>query len=144
MSSPEVQNLELGVVDPRKASESVSLTYLFCVLKGLHRSPGIITEPVNASVNGLLSVSDIHCLITPDGCIGIPLLAALKQSIPVIAVKGNKSIMKNDLSKLPFKKGQLFYADNYLEAVGIMNSLKAGVDPDTVLRPIAPASFSLA
>ncbi|MBK6643276.1 MAG: DUF3326 domain-containing protein [Bacteroidetes bacterium] len=33
MASREVMELEVGVVDPRKAPESASLTYLHCILK---------------------------------------------------------------------------------------------------------------
>ncbi len=35
----------------------------------------------------LLSVSDISNLVIPDGCVGLPTLAAMKQGIPVIAVE---------------------------------------------------------
>ena len=45
----------------------------------------------------MISNSDISCLVIPDGCIGLPTLAALEQGIPVIAVKGNKNAMRNDL-----------------------------------------------
>ena len=33
---------ELGVVDPRKAAEVVSITCLHCIIKGMHRSPAIV------------------------------------------------------------------------------------------------------
>jgi len=75
-------------------------------------------------------------MIIPDGCIGLPTLACLENNIPVIAVRGNKNAMNNDLWDLPFKRNKLFIVDNYLEAVGIMTSLKAGVAPSVVQRPI--------
>lgn len=130
MNSKDVMNLELGVIDPRKAPESSSTTYLHCVLKGLHKSPKIV------SYDKGLNIEDISCLIIPDGCIGLPTLACIEQGIPVIAVKENRNIMKNELEKLPFAPGKLFVVDNYLEAVGIMNSIKAGISIDTVRRPI--------
>jgi hypothetical protein len=68
--------------------------------------------------------------------IGLPTLAALEQGIPVIAVRENHNRMKNDLEKLPFAEGKLFVVENYLEAVGIMTALKAGVAPSSVRRPI--------
>ena len=40
---------------------------------------------------------DVNCLVIPDGCVGLPVLAALQQGIPVIAVKENRNIMKNEL-----------------------------------------------
>ncbi len=32
---------------------------------------------------------------------------------------------------------KLFIVDNYLEAVGVMNAIKAGVAPESVRRPLA-------
>ena len=51
-------------------------------------------------------------------------------------MKENKNNMQNNLENLPFKKDRLFIVDNYLEAAGVMNSLKAGVSPESVRRPI--------
>jgi hypothetical protein len=59
------------------------------------------------------------------------------QGIPVIAVKENKNRMLNNLEELPFKYNKLFIVDNYLEAVGVMNSLKASIDPRVVRRPFS-------
>jgi len=129
MTSSEVMNMDIGVVDPRKAPESSSVTYLYCVLKGLYKSPKI-----TAYEKGL-NAEDISCLIVPDGCIGLPVLACLKQKIPVIAVK-NKNLMKNDLSKLPWNKNQLYIVDNYLEAIGVMNVIREGISLDSVTSPI--------
>ena len=55
----------------------------------------------------------------------------IEQRIPVIAVR-NRNIMKNDLDELDFEHGKFFRADNYLEAVGIMQMLKEGIALDTV------------
>lgn len=130
MVSKEIMSMMFNVVDPRKAPETSSTTYLHCILKGLHKSPKIV------SYDKGMNVEDISCLIIPDGCVGLPTLAAIEQGIPVIAVKENKNYMRNNLESLPFKKGQLFIVENYLEAVGVMQSLKAGVSIDTVRRPI--------
>ena len=137
IESKEILNLDVGVVDPRKSAEAVSTTYLHCVLKGLHKSPRIISEPLAHGHSGLLTVTDVSCLVIPDGCIGLPTLAALEQGIPVIAVKENKNRMQNRLTELPFSPGKLFVVDNYLEAVGVMNAIKSGVVPESVRRPLA-------
>ena len=134
--SQMIANIDPGVVDPRMASEAVSVTFLQCILKGLHQSPRLITDSSFFGSQGTLSCSDLSCLIIPDGCIGIPTLAALDQDIPVIAVKENQNIMNNDLTVLPWKEGQLHFADNYLEAVGILSGLKAGLSPSLVRRPL--------
>lgn len=120
----------IGIVEPRKASESFSRTYLYSILKGLHRAPRVVPP------DGGLTVSDVSCLIIPDGCIGLPTLAAIEQDIPVLAVRGNRNLMRNDLSRLPFRTGKLIFVENYLEAVGAMIALKTGVSPAAVKRPL--------
>ncbi len=135
MSSKEVLDLDVGIVDPRKSAETVSTTYLHCILKGLHRSPRLIPNAPLHGSPGLLTVADCSCLIIPDGCIGLPTLAALEQGIPVIAVH-NKNCLGHSLSELPFGRGQLVTVDNYLEAVGVMTALRSGVALDSVKRPM--------
>jgi len=137
MTSKEVMNLDVGVVDPRKAAEAVSTTYLHCILKGLHKSPRIIPNPLIHGHSGPLTAADVSCLVIPDGCVGLPTLAAIEQGIPVIAVRENRNRMQNRLEELPFAPRKLFMVDNYLEVVGIMNALKAGVAPETVRRPLS-------
>ncbi len=132
----EVANMHFGVVDPRMSAESVSTCFLHCVLKGLHRSPRIITDRMLFSQPEVLTAADVSCVVIPDKCVGLPTLAALEQGIPVIAVKENDNHMKNDLEDLPFAKGKLFVVENYLEAVGIMACLREGVTPASVRRPL--------
>ena len=135
--SREILNLDVGVVDPRKSAEAISTTYLHCILKGLHKSPRIINNPATHGNSGILTATDISCLVIPDGCVGLPTLAALEQGITVIAVKENKNRMKNNLEELPFASGKFFVVENYWEAVGVMNALRAGVAPESVRRPLA-------
>ena len=136
MTSNEVLNLDVGVVDPRKAAEAVSTTYLHCILKGLHRSPKIVDLNKSNTRREVLSVEDISCLVIPEGCLGLPTLAALEQGIHVIVVTENKNCMKNDLKVLPFKHGRFHVANNYLEAAGIMIAIKTGISLETIRRPI--------
>ncbi len=142
LESKEILELNLGIVDPRKAAEIVSITFLHSVLKGLHKSPRIVSDPSSQNNPSILNVSDISCLVIPDGCIGLPTLAALEQGIPVIAVKENKNRMKNKLEDLPFKRSKLIVVENYWEAVGVMNAIKAGVAPASVRRPFKQTKVS--
>ena len=140
--SPMLENLntanfDLGVVEPRLAAEAISLTFIQCMLKGLHRSPRIITIPEIIREPGLLSAADVSCLIIPDKCLGLPTLAAMQQGIPVIAVRENNNLMRNDLSELPWKPGQLHIVENYWEAVGVMSALRSGIAPKSLRRPLA-------
>ncbi|MBU4443865.1 DUF3326 domain-containing protein [bacterium] len=137
MESMDILNMDVGVVDPRMAAEIVSVTFLFSILKGLHRSPRIITEPSALGHPSILTAADIDCVVIPDCCVGLPTLAAIEQEIPVIAVRENKNNMKNNLSAYPFKPGKLIYVENYLEAVGIMAAMKGGIAPEAVRRPLS-------
>ena len=137
LESQEVLDLDVGVVDPRMAAEAVSMTFLQSVLKGLQRSPRIITAVEAMREPGVLTARDISCLVLPQGCLGLPTLAALEQGIPVIEVEENSNLMRNDLSALPWRQGQLHRVANYWEAAGVMAALKAGVNPASVRRPLA-------
>ena len=136
LESHKVADFDLGLVDPRLAAEAISMTFVQCMLKGLQRSPRIITEPDSIGEPGLISSADISCLVIPDKCVGLPTLAALDQGIPVIAVKENQNLMKNNLLMLPWSPGQLHLVDNYWEAVGVMTALKAGISPGSMRRPL--------
>ncbi len=133
----QIANMDPGVVDPRMAAEAISLTFLQSVLKGLQRSPRIVTGLDAMKHHSVLSAADISCLVIPDGVLGLPTLAALEQGIPVIAVKENKNLMNNDLTLLPWAAGQLHIVENYWEAMGVLSALKAGISPDSVRRPLA-------
>jgi hypothetical protein len=142
MTSREVQSLDYGPVDPRKAAEPVSATYLFSVLKGLHRSPRILAPELSRGMPGCITAENVHCLVIPDGCVGLPTLAAMEQGIDVIAVRGNRNRMKNELASFPFRPGKLHMAESYPEAAGIMMALRAGVSLESVRRPLAPTPVS--
>ncbi len=138
MSSEAIRTERWGIVDPRKAAEVISSTYLFCVLKGLNRAPRVVTGVTGAYDPSMLAAEDISCLVIPDGCVGLPTLAAIQQGIPVIAVRNNTNLMRNSLDELPFRAGQLKYAENYYEAAGIMAAMRTGVASSTLHRPMAP------
>ena len=140
--SREIANMDPGIVDPRMAAEAVSDTFLQCTLKGLVRSPRIVTDE-NAMHNpGIFTAADVSCLVLPDGCLGLPTIAALEQNIPVIAVSENSNLMRNDLSALPWKSGKFHQVRNYWEAAGVIAALRAGIDPATVRRPLSATHVS--
>ncbi len=133
-ASRETANEDPGVLEPRIASEGVSWPMVFSVLKGLHRSPRIIADDAVMHLPGVLSAADLSCLVIPAGCLGLPTLAALRQGIPVIEVRDNRNLMRNDLERLPWRPGQLLRAASYLEAAGLIAALRAGIAPRTVRR----------
>jgi hypothetical protein len=134
--SQEIANADCGIVDPRMAAEAVSDTFLQCILKGLQRSPRIVVDEKAMHHPGVLTAADISCVVIPDGCLGLPTLAALEHGIPLIAVRENKNLMRNDLTQLPWAPGQLHVVENYWEAVGVMCALRAGIVPESVRRPL--------
>ena len=140
----KVADFDLGLVDPRLAAEAVALTFLQCTLKGLQRSPRLVTDPDAMREAGVFTAADISCLVIPDKCVGLPTLAALEQGIPVIAVAENDNLMQNDLRALPWAPGQLHMVENYWEACGVMTALKAGIAPDSLRRPLAATRLETA
>lgn len=143
MESLEISNLDPGVIDPRMAAEVVSITFLQSVLKGLHKSPRIISDPDKTNNNNVITIEDVSCLVIPDGCVGLPTLAALEQGVTVIAVKENYNMMKNDLRALPWKHDQLYIVENYWEVSGVINALRAGITPESVRRPLSETKVVL-
>ena len=110
------------VVDPRMSAEMVSLCYLHCVLKGLHKAPRISYEKG-------LSVDDVDFLITPINCVGEPHKACMEAGIPIIAVRENKTVLNDDMPD------NFIIVDNYIEAAGLLMAFHAGVNPKSVRRP---------
>ena len=135
--SANIANMDPGIVDPRMAAEAISLTFLQCILKGLQRSPRIVVDEDAIRRSSAFTAADISCVIIPDGCLGLPTLAALEQGIHVIGVRENKNLMRNNLTELPWAPGQLHIVENYWEAVGVMGALRAGIAPESVRRPLA-------
>ena len=116
------------VVDPRMAAEMVSVSYLHCILKGLHRAPRI-------DYNGQgMSVNDIDCLISPIGCIGEPHWACIKRNILIIVVMENETCLNEEFQSTQ----NVIHVDNYLEAAGVVAAMKAGIDWRSVRRPLTP------
>lgn len=121
VSDPKFDNSFNEIVDPRIAAEIVSISYLHCILKGLHKAP--------QQSNKGLSVDDVDFLISPNGCVGQCHEACLKRKIPVIVVEENETCLSQ-------YREEFLYVDNYLEAAGLVLSAKAGINPLSVRRPL--------
>lgn len=114
------------VADPRMAAEFVSVSYLHCVLKGLHRAPALDAMP---GWRHGLTVHDVDALVSPHGCIGPPHRACLDHDIPVIVVRENKTIFDKEMD-------EFIYVENYHEAAGYLMCMRAGLLPASVRRPL--------
>ncbi len=127
------KEMHSGVVDPRAAAEAIGPAYLGCVLQGLSNAPRIV--PYSRCTADEITYKDINALVLPYSCMGgIPALAAQKFKIPIIAVKENKTLMKLTPEKMKFKN--VYIAENYWEAAGILAAMKEGIDPKELRRPI--------
>lgn len=111
-----------SIVDPRIAAESISMSYLHCVLKGLNKAPHIGKG---------ISVHDVDFMISPYGCWGTPHKACYDNNVPIIMVKENKTI----LSHVPGRRSII--VENYLEAAGVLMAQQAGIDKRSVRRPLS-------
>lgn len=109
-------------VQPRIAAEAISNCYLHSVLKGLHRAPRIGKG---------LSVKDVDVLISPYRCWGPPHEACMVSGIPVVQVRENR--IYGPVSSLE----PVDEVENYLEAAGLLMSMRAGVSPESVRAAIA-------
>jgi hypothetical protein len=121
-----------GVVDPRAGAEAMGPAYIGCILQGLHRAPKPVPK-TDARV-GDITIDDVSAVVTGADCLGgVPMLAAEKRNIPIIAVKENSTVLKVTNDKLRLKN--VIVVDNYLEAAGVLMSLKQGISLNSVTRP---------
>lgn len=123
----ELFNIGMEPVDPRIAPEAISFCYLHCVLKGLNKAPTI------ANAHRGIAVEDVDFMVTPAGCWGPPHKACKEKGIPIIAVAENMPSIS-----VPTIQHKVPIVDNYLEAAGVIMSMKAGIKPESVRRPIHP------
>jgi hypothetical protein len=130
----EIMKSDEGIYEPRKAAEGSSFACIHSIIKGLSRSPRILTGAAAQVGKGVVSAEEVSCLIIPDGCLGLPTLAALHQGIHVIAVRENRNLMRNDLAPLFAGTGRYHRVENYWEAAGLIMALKAGIAPETTRR----------
>ncbi len=121
-ASIETQNeIYFSIVNPAMAAEAVSNCYLHCVLKGLHKAPRIGKG---------LSIDDMDVMISPWGCWGRPHYACVEAGIPIIMVRENTC----KLSQLPTT--EVIEVEHYLEAAGVIVSMKAGISLESICRPL--------
>lgn len=114
------------ITDPRMAAEFVSVCYIHCILKGLHRAPRI-----NSGIyrQGLMSVNDIDLMVSPYGCFGRPHEACIDHNIPIMIVEENKTCCDHRPQE------DFIMVKNYWEAAGYIAALQAGIRPDRARRP---------
>ncbi len=115
------------IVDPHIATEMISMCFLHSVLKGLYKAPRISNKG--------LSYKDVDVMISPIGCWGEAHKICEKQGIPIIVVKNNETVLNDEMGK------SCIYVENYLEAVGVIQAMKEGIEIEYFFRPIEPTKI---
>jgi hypothetical protein len=121
------------VVDARGAGEFVSASGLACVLVGLRRAPQTLRG--TQRITDAISIRNVVAVVAPATALGgIPVLHARRERIPVIAVKGNGTIL--DVSADALGLRGVVEADDYVEAAGAIMALRHGIPLEAVRRPL--------
>lgn len=114
---------------PRAAAEELGYTFLPSVLVGLSKAPRFVRDTNHHS--------DIWChqvdavVVPATACGSSALLGFSRNRAQIITVTENTTTMNASADDLRI---QHLTAQSYLDAVGLLAALKAGVDP-VVLRP---------
>jgi hypothetical protein len=130
--APVFEPYEKVITDPRVAAEEIGYTFIPCVIRGLQHAP----QFTEINFPGSLTVNEINAIICPFSCMAAAWLPqCLDRKIPVIAVRENTTVLEDTPEKHGLE-GRVIIAENYLEAVGILVSLKAGISYKSLRRPL--------
>jgi hypothetical protein len=131
-----IKDLDLRhhVVDARGAGEFVSTSGLACILIGLRRAPQTTLEHAGA-IGAAITLNNLLAVVTPASCLGgIPQLYAQARGIPVIAVRGNNTIL--DVTQAKLGLSNVIEVQSYAEAAGAVMALKQGISLESIFRPL--------
>ena len=123
-------------VSPRAAAEELGYTFLPCVLVGLSRAPQFVTEANSLTTEAIWSNSVDAAIVPYSACGGSAILSFANSATEIIAVTNNKTQINVPPEPLGIKVTQV---NSYLEALGILVTRKAGIDPQV----FHPNLFSL-
>ena len=136
-------------LDPRTSGEEIGYTFLQSVLVGLSRAPDLICKSAmkikeNAFLQAkhLLTNRDLGAVVVPEGALGgEAVLSCIERFIPLIIVSNqgvlNVSSTKMRLDSLSANRDKnILYAENYLEAAGLITALRHGINLKSLQRPI--------
>ena len=136
-------------LDPRTSGEEIGYTFLQSVLVGLSRAPDLISKSTMQTkensffqVKTLLSDRNLGAVVVPEGALGgEAILSCIQKFIPLIIVS-NQSVLNVSSAKMrldlqtDYQDKKVFYAENYLEAAGLITALRQGINIKSLCRPI--------
>lgn len=131
-----------STTNPRASAEFISTPHYFSVLKGLHRAPRLVSlDRLPSPDPDLVTLDDVAAVVAPATALGgLPVLAAVSNGIPVIAVRENRTILQVTAEALGL--AGVIEVGNYLEAAGVVASLRAGIALQSLRRPLEPIRIS--
>ena len=96
---------------------------------------------MQAKQHALLSNTDLGAVVVPQGALGgEAVLSCIERYIPLIVVSNqgvlNVSSTKMRLDCLGGENKNIMYAENYLEAAGLITALRHGININSLRRPI--------
>lgn len=132
-------------LDPRAAAEELGTTFLPCVLVGLSRAPDLVplhlpdrAAAARAGCGELIRADQIEAVVAPAGALGgAAVLACAQRGVPVIAVN-NPCLLSVTAAALGLVEAGavVWEVASYLEAAGLLLSLREGISPAALRRPL--------
>jgi len=112
-------SIKSDIVNPKAAAEYITPTFLPCLLLGLEKAPKIITH----KTKNCLTLENLKSLIIPHNCLGSSIVSnAIKLSIPVIAVKENKTFLDVNQFNLGLKN-VIIETESYKSCIEILRGI---------------------
>ncbi|MDD3012341.1 MAG: DUF3326 domain-containing protein [Candidatus Gastranaerophilales bacterium] len=125
--APAFNDLSISseIVNPRASAEYITTVFLPCVLLGLYNAPKLVN--IDNTNYQDITLGKIKALIVPCNCLGgIPILKAIENNIPVIAVEENTTVINVTAESLGIEN-KVIKVKNYHEAAGRLLALKQGI-----------------
>ena len=110
----EDYSIHSDLVNPKSASEYITPTFLPCILLGLANAPHI---------GGNINIANVDYLVMPYNALGsTPVFEALKQNIPIFAVKENSTTLDVTNDNL-HKSNKIIIAKSYKECLNMIKDI---------------------
>ena len=120
-------------LDPRAASEEIGYTFLPSVLISLSNAPDLVELPNN---NELITIhpNQVESIVAPSSALGgEAVLACVERGLNIISVKNKNALeVTNQFLNYP----NIIEVNNYIEAAGIILSIKKGININSIQRPL--------
>ena len=127
-------------LSPKAAAEELGYTFLPCVLVGLSRAPQYICHQEH-NRSWAISANEVDAVVIPAGaCGGSAILSLSQLNARIIAVEDNHTLMEVYPELLGIKAIRV---KSYLEALGVLVSDGAGVNPEALGSSFSPMACLL-